>query len=489
LLSRSGKRPDTDLPSVRCTGLPPKLKPVSVRAGVAAGHPSTARAGADILSAGGSAADAAVAMVLVSCAAETIFTGLAGGGFATYYDAATRQTSCVDFFVAVPGLDGSRPGPGVPIEVFFVGQRMPYEIGPPTVAVPGVPAGTWHIWQRWGRLDWADIVAPGRAASFGTPFPATHAALLPSVAPAMCVSDGNQVFRRSDGTFLQAGDPLMHPDHHHAYEVLAEDPASFYTGDYADALVSAVADGSALRRADLEAYRVVEATPRTVSFHGFSVHARGDDLDDVLGTLSRAAHGVNADPNVAPEAALALVDALRGEDRRAETTNVVAVDGDGNACAITTSLGLGSGVWVPGYGVHLNSMLGEGELIREVLEPGVRMGSMMSPLVAVDHEDQLVLAAGAAGGSRIRPALVQSVLRMLTGATPQDAIDAPRLNALPGMVRLEPGFSDEVIAQLQAAGNEVRVAGSIDPYFGGASAVSLLGGGADPRRSGAVLML
>ena len=47
-----------------------------MRAGVAAGHPSTARAGADMLSRGGSAVDAAVAMMLVSCAAEAIFTGL-----------------------------------------------------------------------------------------------------------------------------------------------------------------------------------------------------------------------------------------------------------------------------------------------------------------------------------------------------------------------------------------------------------------------------
>ena len=65
-----------------------------MRAGVAAGHPSTAQAGADILSRGGSAVDAAVAMMLVSCAAESIFTGLGGGGFATVYDAATTQVRC-----------------------------------------------------------------------------------------------------------------------------------------------------------------------------------------------------------------------------------------------------------------------------------------------------------------------------------------------------------------------------------------------------------
>ena len=91
-----------------------------MRAGVAAGHPSTARAGADMLSRGGSAVDAAVAMMLVSCAAEAIFTGLGGGGFATVYDAATGQVRCLDFFVAVPGLGGKRPSPATAIGIFHV---------------------------------------------------------------------------------------------------------------------------------------------------------------------------------------------------------------------------------------------------------------------------------------------------------------------------------------------------------------------------------
>ena len=60
---------------------------MKIRPGVAAGHRSTAHAGAEMLARGGNAVDAAVAMMLVSCAAETIFTGLAGGGFATLYDA------------------------------------------------------------------------------------------------------------------------------------------------------------------------------------------------------------------------------------------------------------------------------------------------------------------------------------------------------------------------------------------------------------------
>jgi gamma-glutamyltranspeptidase/glutathione hydrolase len=332
------------------------------------------------------------------------------------------------------------------------------------------------------------VVAPGLAASYGTPFPQTHAVLLPVIAPAMCVGDGLDVYRRPDGTLLQAGDRLWHPDHHHAYELLAEDPAAFYRGAYADALVAAVADGGALSAADLDAYRVRESRPRRAHFAQASVHARGDDLDDLLGSLGRAAHAVPDDPSRDPASALGLVAALEGTDRRAETTNVVAVDRDGDACALTTSLGLGSGVWVPGFGVHLNSMLGEGELIREELEPGVRMGSMMSPLVAVDDQHRLVAVAGAAGGSRIRPALLQVLIRMLRGAAPQDAIDAPRLNSLPGLVRVEPGFAPEVLAAL-AARSAVAVAERRDPYFGGVSALSPLGGGADPRRSGSVVLL
>ncbi len=459
-----------------------------IRAGVAAGHPSTAEAGAGILERGGSAVDAAVAMMLVSCAAETIFTGLGGGGFATVYDAASGAVRCVDFFVAVPGLGGKRAGAGVEIEVIFVGQRVPYEIGPATVAVPGNPAGAYHLWQHWGRLPWAHVVEPGLAASYGTPFPAMHARLLPAVAAAMVVNEGERVFRRADGSHLQAGDPLRHPDHHRAYELLIADPGAFYRGAYADALVAAVADGGALSQEDLDGYAVVETVPRSIRADGHTVHTRGNDLDDVLGTLEQVAATMPGDPLTDGPSAAALVAALRAPDRRAETTNIVAVDAQGDGCAITTSLGLGSAVWVPGYGVHLNSMIGEGELVRGLAHPGQRMGSMMSPLVALDETGRLAALAGAAGGSRIRPALIQCLLRMLRGTAAQEAIDAPRLTALPDLVRLEPGFAPVVLNHLERTGERVAVADHRDPYFGGVSALSALGGGADPRRNGFVIM-
>jgi len=64
-----------------------------VTAAIAAGHPATVHAGTEILEAGGSAADAAVAASLASCVAETVMTGLLGGGHAIYYEAESGRVA------------------------------------------------------------------------------------------------------------------------------------------------------------------------------------------------------------------------------------------------------------------------------------------------------------------------------------------------------------------------------------------------------------
>ena len=132
-----------------------------------------------------------------------------------------------------------------------------------------------------------------------------------------------------------------------------------------------------------------------------------------------------------------------------ETTTVVAVDEQGNACAATHSLGLGSGIWTGG--VHGNSMLGEGELLRGELLPGERMPSMMVPLVVTDPAGGLLFAGGAAGGSRIRSALLQ-VLTKVAGrpARPRPKPLRRRGCRRTDAVHLEPGFGPEVIAALRA---------------------------------------
>ena len=110
-------------------------------AAVAAGHPATAEAGAEILAEGGTAADAAIAACLASCVAETVMTGLLGGGHAVYWDAAAARARNLDCFVVVPGL-GAEPRQTelVHLEVPFGAELVHYAVGPASCAVPGVPA-------------------------------------------------------------------------------------------------------------------------------------------------------------------------------------------------------------------------------------------------------------------------------------------------------------------------------------------------------------
>src|SRR3954452_17371812 len=105
---------------------------------IAAGHPATAEAGAEILEEGGSAADAAIAACLASCVAETVMTGLLGGGHALHYDAATGTARNLDCFCAVPGLGREWREPELlRLEVPFGEELVHYAVGPASCAVPG----------------------------------------------------------------------------------------------------------------------------------------------------------------------------------------------------------------------------------------------------------------------------------------------------------------------------------------------------------------
>src|SRR5438874_11117065 len=102
-----------------------------LQAAVAAGHPATTDAGIEVLEAGGTAADAAVAACLASCVAETVMTGFLGGGHAIYHDAASGRVRNLDCFVAVPGLGAPPREPDlVRLEVPFGAELVHYAVGP-----------------------------------------------------------------------------------------------------------------------------------------------------------------------------------------------------------------------------------------------------------------------------------------------------------------------------------------------------------------------
>ncbi|HVU79662.1 MAG TPA: gamma-glutamyltransferase [Gaiellaceae bacterium] len=445
-------------------------------AAIAAGHPATADAGAEILALGGSAADAAVAACLASCVAETVMTGLLGGGHALYYDAASRRAAHLDCFVTVPSGSGA---PMAELEVPFGEEVVHYAVGASSCAVPGVPAGLDSLWRAHGRLPWAELVAPAlRLAQSGVAMPPAHAACLAMLEPVMTMREGARMYAPA-GTLLGSGGVLDQPGLVTALELVRDEGAStFYSGSIAEALLALVAErAGAITRDDLLGYEAVWRAPAEVAFAGRRVLTRGglSSVPETLALLDRAR---------GPQALLAALD--DGLVGTGHTTNLTVVDADGNACVVTTSLGLGSGDWLPGLDLHLNSMLGETDLVRGPLRPGERMESMMAPTAALDGAG-LELALGAAGGTRLRTALVgvlDAVLR--EGLHPQEAIDRPRFHPVDGLVNAEPGVDEELLRSLEAQGRTVRRWQAPHHYFGGVSAVGRAGAGADPRRSGAV---
>jgi gamma-glutamyltranspeptidase/glutathione hydrolase len=447
---------------------------------IAAGHPATAAAGLEALAAGGSAADATVAASLASCVAETVMTGLLGGGHAVYYDAASGSARNLDCFVSVPS--GAEAAPLAALPVHFGDEVVQYAIGASSCAVPGLPAGLDALWRAHGRLPWRDLVEPAlRVARSGVAMPGAHAACLAMLEPVMTLREGAAMYAPG-GKLLREGDLLHQPGLVAALELVADEgAASVYTGTIAQALLELMQlrDG-AITAADLAAYEATWRGPSHCHFAGRRVATRGG-LSGLPETLSRfdPAGGLDA-----------LLFALEPEGTvDGHTTNLTVVDGEGNACVLTSSLGLGSGDWLPGLDLHLNSMLGESDLVREPLQAGTRMASMMAPTLVFDSNG-LELALGAAGGTRLRTALVGVLASILhEGAAAQAAIDRPRFHPAAGVVNAEPGVDEAWLADLEARGRVVRRWPGLHHFFGGVSAVGRSGAGADPRRSGAVRTL
>ena len=160
----------------------------------------------------------------------------------------------------------------------------------------------------------------------------------------------------------------------------------------------------------------------------------------------------------------------------------------GTICTESGASGAGSGVVVPGTGIHLNNMLGEQDLNPLGFHrhpPGRRLPSMMAPTVVL-RGGEPELALGSAGSNRIRSALLQTIVGVVDhGMGARQAVDAPRVHFEGGILYVEPGIVDAALASIDA--HVVRFAAP-NLFFGGVQAVQRRGaeltGAGDPRRGG-----
>ena len=201
---------------------------------VAAGHPLTAQAGADVLRAGGNAVDAAVAAVLMSFVAESPLTGPGAGGFMLVHTAG-GEDHLLDFFVAAPGkgLDKLEPAALEPIDVEFAAEAVQrFNIGPSSCGVYGTPLGLAEALERFGTATLADLVgAPAARRPRGSRAHPDRAYLVRILGPILASRPEGQAIYAPEGRLLSAGELVRMPELGDLLERLgAEGPGFLYDG-------------------------------------------------------------------------------------------------------------------------------------------------------------------------------------------------------------------------------------------------------------------
>ena len=516
---------------------------------VAAGHPETARAAADVLAAGGSVVDAALAGLAVACVAEPVLASLGGGGFLLVRDrriSFPAHTAIYDFFTQTPCR--KRPDDDVDlqaVEADFGATRQTFHVGLGSIATPGVIRGLFAAHRDLGRMPMRQVLEPAVAlARAGVRVNATQADVATIVAAILQHRPDTAALFASPsrpGELVGEGEMLRMPELADALDILAvEGDDLFYRGEMGRLLADeCAAHGGYLTRQDLERYQVERRLPLLLQRFGAQITLNPSPavggLLVGLGLLLMPADGLSAARFGSPlhlqrlvrvlaaidderhrcrihalppaEAASLLaparITALAGELEvalnqrpvsRHGTTHVSVVDAEGNAAALTLSNGSGSGYLLPGTGILFNNMLGEDDLSPDGIGSwpiDMRMGSMMAPTLIDDASGQRIVL-GSGGSNRIRSAILQVALNLLVFAQPLErAVASPRLHWERNKVSVEPGFDEAALRHLATEAETMERWDRPSMFFGGVHAAMCGRGGAldaaaDARRGGAV---
>jgi len=475
---------------------------VGGQAFVAAAHPLATEAGLNVLRAGGSAVDAAVAIQAMLSLVEPQSSGLGGGAFMVRYDAGTR---------AVTVYDGRETAPaGATSDIFMGsdGKPLPFRtalMSGRATGVPGVVRMLGLAHDRHGRLPWRDLFGDVvRTAEDGFVVSARLERFVHGSGPQASAPDVVAYFSNAAGERIRAGDRLRNPAYAAFVRRLANGgPEVMYAGETPRRIVARVRQGelaSSMTEADFAAYRpvvrqalcnpyrvyilcappppssgvallqlmaMVERTDIAgrgpgdpVAWVKYAEASRlmyadrdayvGDVPDvPVAGLLdpayvaSRAALiGDRAGPapkaGTPPGARRAGIDATR---EVAGTSHFIVIDGDGNAVSVTTTVEsfFGSGRMVDGF--FLNNQMTDFSFIPSgpnAIAPGKRPRSSMVPTVILARDRSLVGAIGSPGGN----AILGYVSKALIGALDWNLSMADAI-ALPNLIARGEGFSGE----------------------------------------------
>lgn len=253
---------------------------------VSAANPHAASVGLDVLRAGGSAADAAVAVQIMLNLVEPQSSGIGGGAFLVYWDASEEKLFT---------LDGRETAPLAATEDYWFGENgepvkwFEAVVGGRSVGVPGTLKLIETMHQRWGKLDWASLLEPTiTKAEAGF---AISERLAASIATGQkrrldAFPTARDYFFNGIGKAREAGTLLKNPEFAQTLRTLAaEGSAPFYTGQIADNIIAAVKtpfNTGILSKNDLANYEVYERKPVCLDYRGYEVCGMGPPTSGML---------------------------------------------------------------------------------------------------------------------------------------------------------------------------------------------------------------
>lgn len=512
--------------------------PVMARNVVATSHPLAGQAGLSMLARGGNAVDAALATAIALTQLEPTGNGLGSDAFAIVWDGRELH-----------GLNASGRSPaGWTPDRFTHG--IP-ERGWETVTVPGAVGGWVELSRRFGRLPFADLFEPAiRYAEEGFIVTPIIARLWAIGAEKLAGQPGFRDHFMPGGRAPQAGEVFSNPDAAVTLRAIAETKGkTFYRGEVAERIAANAAEhGAALSLNDLAANAPDWCGTVSGAFDGAELHEippngqgiaacmalgmlehtsvrdHGPDSPDALHLMWEAmklaladSAAFVADPDAMERVAApdlldanylrsraALIDPTRAQDfghgapTSSGTVCLAAADADGMMVSFIQSnyAGFGSGVVVPGTGIHLQNR-GCGFVTTpghpNCVAPRKRPFHTIIPGFLM-RDGAPVMAFGVMGGMMQAQGHVQMVLRtQLWDQDVQTAIDAPRWRMTEGLgVACEADTDPATLAALSERGHAIVTEAPDSAFgFGGAQLVHRLedgyAAGSDPRKDGAAV--
>lgn len=488
---------------------------VADKAMVVAPTPEAVEAGLAILGQGGNAVDAAAASAFALMVTDPVMCSLGGRSQVLIH---LKDGTIV-------GIDGATQAPGYLFDPAGIGH------GYRTCPVPGSPAAIEKMVQEYGKLPLKAVMQPAiRLAQNGfTVKEDLFEAFKANEKNLRLYSGTRKHFFKKDGSLYGTGETFVQPALAKTLETVADEESRvLYHGRLAEEIVRDMeANNGLIRARDLEEYRVRRGEIVGGSYRGYKIISRGGQCDGAsvveilqileefdlrsysvtdpiyLHIVAQALYIGQADEylpdwqQVAKELALrrvreidlerALPLPIRPEKKEGETNHLSVIDAQGNAVALTQSIGpsFGSKVVNPELGFFYAYSYD----MNEDPVPFQREKTSQSPtFLFKDLKPFLVL--GSAGSSRIVSSIVQTIVNVIDHQmTLEKAVSHPRLSLHEGELRLESfHLSPTTLDRLRGLGYRLRLYEGLNGWFGRVHAL-LAGpkiyGAADPRDFGA----